>query len=207
MNISNIKKNDVFSESSKYIFTGKVNANGSLVLLQYPSMKEVALTPDYIKEYLVSANQFMSTVNVTKLDKKDGTKGIRSIFEDIDNRVFTVCFKKQSKELSDKKYKQLKDNQISKLLERIEKAQQFKKGVLKEAEECLKELQENTIFPFEKGESRILKGFKVQFRSNDGLYDCVDLDFPDGLDKPNLRSVNINTIEWLIVDNTKYVVK
>ena len=50
----------------------------------------------YIEKYLESADEVINEVKVTKEDKKDGTLGIRSIFESIHGtQVFTVCFKKQ----------------------------------------------------------------------------------------------------------------
>lgn len=58
----------------------------------------------YLKNYTNSADLFETTVKVTKEDKKDGTLGIRSIFEKIHSgQVFTVCFKKQDKPKSKRK--------------------------------------------------------------------------------------------------------
>lgn len=53
---------------------------------------------------LLSRRLFETTVKVTKEDKKDGTLGIRSIWENIHSgQVFTVCFKKQDKPKSKRK--------------------------------------------------------------------------------------------------------
>ena len=58
----------------------------------------------YLKNYTNSADLFETTVKVTKEDKKDGTLGIRSIWENIHSgQVFTVCFKKQDKPKSKRK--------------------------------------------------------------------------------------------------------
>lgn len=47
----------------------------------------------YLKNCTNSADLFETTVKVTKEDKKDGTLGIRSIWENIHSgQVFTVCF-------------------------------------------------------------------------------------------------------------------
>lgn len=202
----NFKPNDVFSESSKYIYKGVKSDGKSCILLHYPSLEEVVLSKDYILSKLVSADQFDKEVVVTKEDKRDGTLGIRSIFQGLDNTVFTVCFRTANKELSEKKYKELQEEQVSSLLERINKAQKSKKGVLHEAEACLKELQENIIVPIIKGPERVLRGFKTQFVSNDGKYNVIDLDLPDGSGS-NIRQVNINEISWLIFNGTKYIVK
>lgn len=59
---------------------------------------------NYLKNYTNSADLFETTVKVTKEDKKDGTLGIRSIWENIHSgQVFTVCFKKQDKPKSKRK--------------------------------------------------------------------------------------------------------
>lgn len=57
---------------------------------------------------------------------------------------------------------------------------------------------------YEDGEDRVLRGFKIQFESRDGRYNCVDMDIEDN---NNIRPVNINTIKWLIIGGTKYVVE
>ena len=51
---------------------------------------------------------------------------------------------------------------------------------------------------------RVLRGFKIQFESRDGRHDCIDMDIEDA---NNVRPVNINTIKWIILGGTKYVVE
>lgn len=50
----------------------------------------------------------------------------------------------------------------------------------------------------------VSRGFKIQFESRDGRYNCVDMDIEDN---NNIRPVNINTTKWLIIGGTKYVVE
>ena len=73
-------------------------------------------------------------------------------------------------------------------------------------EDAFKLVQDNPIFPIEKGEERVLRGYKVQFSSTNGFYDVVDMDIEDDGKGANLRKVNINEINWLVVDGVKYVV-
>jgi len=206
MDITKIKAGDVFNENSKYIFKG-IKQDGSFVLTHLPSGEEVNIAVNYVKAYLNSGDQFTSTKKVSKEDRKTGEAGIRSIFEEIGNDVFTVCFRKQNKVLSDKKLKELKEKQVSEQLTKIEKAQKSKTGVLKEAKAALESIINNPINNIELGELRVLRGYKTQFRSNDGLYNCFDMDLPDGLKGSNMRSVNINTIQYLIVGGVKYIVE
>lgn len=63
----------------------------------------------------------------------------------------------------------------------------------------------NPIPKIVEGKDRVLRGYKIQFESRDGKYQCIDMDIEDS--ENNVRLVNINTIKWLIIDNTKYIVQ
>lgn len=80
----------------------------------------------------------------------------------------------------------------------------IKKGVADAAKKFAEELIKNPILPYEEGEDRVLRGFKIQFGSRDGRYNCIDMDIED---TNNVRPVNINTIRWIILGGTKYVVE
>lgn len=118
----------------------------------------VYIGKEYIHNYLESADDFTNEVKVTREDKKDGTLGIRSIFEGIHgSQVFTVCFKKQDTPKSQRK-----------LNAEIDTIQKNKKGVAEAAKKFAEELIKNPILPYEEGEDRVLRGFKIQFESRDG---------------------------------------
>lgn len=44
----------------------------------------------------------------------------------------------------------------------------------------------------------------IQKNKRDGRYNCIDMDIED---TNNVRPVNINTIRWIILGGTKYVVE
>ena len=67
-------------------------------------------------------------------------------------------------------------------------------------------LIENPILSTEAGEERILRGFKIQWVSRDGRYDCVDMDI-QGSYQSKIRMVNILTLKWLVYNGVKYIVK
>ncbi len=206
--IKDIKQGDIFSEISRYIFSSKDNKSYKFKHLESGNI--INLDEKYVTDLLTTGNQFFSEVKVTKEDKKDGTKGIRSIWEEIyDGQVFTVCFKKQDTALSTKKYTELREKQINDAVAIIEATAKSKKGVAEEAKKVLLEVQNNPIFSFEKGESRILKGYKVQFTSRDGKYDCIDMDLVENRNELSkaIRPVNIVTIEWLVYKGVKYTVE
>lgn len=57
------------------------------------------------------------------------------------------------------------------------------------------------------GEDRVLRGYKIQFESRDGRYDCVDMDITKTDKESGIRPVNILTIKWLIFNGVKYIVE
>jgi hypothetical protein len=201
--VKNFKVGDVLSESSHYVVTG-IYGNDT-VLKHQESGDSVHINKMYIEKYLESADEVINEVKVTKEDKKDGTLGIRSIFESIHGtQVFTVCFKKQDTPKSQKKLNAEIATLISDFSSEIDIIQKSKKGVADAAKKFAEELIKNPILPYEEGEDRVLRGFKIQFDSRDGRYRCIDMDI-EGPD--NIRPVNINTIKWLIIGGTKYVVE
>lgn len=201
--VKNFKVGDVLSESSHYVVTG-IYGNDT-VLKHQESGDNVHINKMYIEKYLESADEVINEVKVTKEDKKDGTLGIRSIFESIHGtQVFTVCFKKQDTPKSQKKLNAEIATLISDFSNEIDTIQKSKKGVADAAKRFAEELITHPILPYEEGEDRVLRGFKIQFESRDGRYNCVDMDIEDN---NNIRPVNINTIKWLIIGGTKYVVE
>jgi hypothetical protein len=225
IDVSDIEVGDVFSEESHYVFTG---VNNNLYDFKHlESGQTIHLDEKYVSELLQTADQYYETITVGLEDKfwtqkqinealKKGAltddhgiregdlklKGIRSIWSEIHSkRVLAVCFNKKGKELTKKAFEALKQKQIDDTLVLVSSG----KVTL---EDAFKSIQNTPIVPVEKGEERILRGYKVQFVSVNGFYDVVDMDIPDDEGKgANLRKVNINEIIWLIVDGVKYVVE
>lgn len=73
--------------------------------------------------------------------------------------------------------------------------------------EALEFVQSNPIKDYTEGEDRVLRGFKIQFVSRDGRYDCVDMDITKTDKESGIRPVNILTIKWLIFNGVKYIVE
>lgn len=201
--IKQLKVGDVLSETSHYVVS---SITGSVVHAKHlESGDTVRLGDEYVSNYIESADEVVEEVKVTKEDKRDGTKGIRSIFEGIHTpQVFTVCFKKQDKPKTKKRLNEEIETRVSSFINAIEKAKSSKKSMLDVAKGYFTDLALNPILPIEEGEERILRGFKIQFESRDGRYNCIDMDI-DGED--NIRPVNINAIRWLIIGGTKYIVE
>lgn len=107
----------------------------------------------YLKNYANSADLFETTVKVTKEDKKDGTLGIRSIWENIHSgQVFTVCFKKQDKPKSKRKLQEEIDaivEQFSNSIDTVKNNKNNKKGVANAAKNLITELVNSPVLPYE----------------------------------------------------------
>nr|DAG91558.1 MAG TPA: hypothetical protein [Crassvirales sp.] len=204
--INQLEKGAVISESSHYI-VDRV-AGSTVHLKHFESGEDVQIGISYLKNYTNSADLYDTTVEVTKEDKKDGTLGIRSIFENIhSSQVFTVCFKKQDKPKSKRKLQEEIDAIVEQFSNGIDRVKNSKKGVANAAKYFIAELINNPVLPYEEGEDRVLRGYKVQFASRDGRYDCVDMDIVRTDKESGIRPVNINTIKWLIFNGVKYIVK
>ena len=198
-----IKKGDILSESSHYRVKNILGS--SIILEHFESKNEVSIDKEYLHNFCNTADSYITEIKVTKEDKKDGTLGIRSIWENIHSgRVFTVCFKKQDTKKSNKQFTTEVNALAEQMCKEIDQVKASKKGVADWAKKTLYALMSNPIPKIVEGEDRVLRGYKIQFESRDGKYQCVDMDI-EGLEN-NVRLVNINTIKWLIIDNIKYIV-
>lgn len=197
-----LKVGDVLSEISHY----KVTATGrEVTCTRLESGETVKLGNKYVESYIESGDEVVEEVEVGKEDKKDGTPGIRTIFEGIHTpQVFTVCFKKQDKPKTKKALQAEIDYLVNQFCTDIDKVKTSKKGVADRAKTLITEFIKEPILPYEEGEDRVLRGYKIQYESRDGRYNCIDMDI-EGENK--IRPVNINTIKWLIYNGVKYIVK
>lgn len=206
VNLKEIQIGDVFSEESHYVVTEL--AKDSVKFNHLESGKEVQLSNDYVKNLLNTSDQYEKEIKVGKEDKKDGTLGIRSIFESIkSSEVFTVVFKKQGKAKTKKQLNEEKAAQREEAIALIDKAKKAKKSMAEAYKVALEMIQNNPILDTIEGEDRVLRGFKLQFVSRDGKYRCMDMDIKRTDKETGERLVNINTISVLVYNGVKYVVE
>ena len=202
-----ITVNDVLSEVSHYRVIG-INADGSIRVVHAESGDVVNIGRTYVEKYIKSGDNYDKEVEVTREDKKDGTPGIRTIFENIkSSEVFTVVFTKQDKPKTKKQYEAEREAQRAEAVALIDKAKKQKKSMAVAYKEALEYIQNNPIKDYIEGEDRVLRGYKMQFVSRDGKYKCKDMDIPVTEKETGERLVNINTIKVLVVNGVKYVVE
>lgn len=118
-----------------------------------------------------------------------------------------LCFKKQDKPKSKRKLQEEIDAIVEQFSNSIDTVKNNKKGVANAAKNLITELVNNPVLPYEEGEDRVLRGYKIQFESRDGRYDCVDMDITKTDKESGIGPVNINTIKWLIFNGVKYIVE
>ena len=206
VNLTEIGVGDIFSEESHYIV--KEVKKDSVVFTHLESGKSVNLSNEYVHDMLNTSDQYEKEVKVTKEDKKDGTPGIRTIFEGIkSSEVFTVVFKKQDKAKTKKQVEAEKETQRVEAIALIDKAKKQKKSMAIAYKEALEFIQNNPIKDYIEGEDRVLRGFKTQFVSRDGKYKCIDMDIERTEKETGERFVNINTISCLVYNGIKYIVE
>lgn len=205
VNIKEIEVGDIFSEESHYVVNKVVKDR--IEFLHLESGKKVSLSNEYVANLLNTSDQYDNEVKVGKEDKKDGTPGIRTIFENIkSSEVFTVVFKKQDKPKTKKAIEAEKEAQRAEAVALIDKAKKAKKSMAVAYKEALEFIQNNPVKDYIEGEDRILRGYKMQFVSRDGKYRCMDMDITRTDKETGERLVNINTISQLIYNGTKYIV-
>lgn len=206
INFEEIRIGDVFSEESHYVV--KNIHDNEIDFVHTESGKVVTLSKNYVRGMLVTSDQYTKEVKVGKEDKKDGTPGIRTIFESIkSSEVFTVVFKKQDKAKTKRAIAEEKEAQRTAAVALIDKAKRAKKSMADAYKEALEFVQNNPILDIIPGEDRILRGYKRQFVSRDGKYKCQDMDIVITDKETGERYVNINTISQLIYNGVKYIVE
>lgn len=206
VNLREIEVGDIFSEESHYVV--KEVKSESVVFKHLESGKTANLSNEYVYNMLNTSDQYEKEVKVTREDKKDGTPGIRTIFEGIkSSEVFTVVFKKQDKAKTKKQFESEKEAQRMEATSMIDKAKRQKKSMATAYKEALEFVQNNPIKDYTEGEDRVLRGFKIQFVSRDGKYRCMDMDIEKTEKDTGERLVNINTISQLIYNGVKYTVE
>lgn len=225
--ITEVQVGDVFSEKS-YYQVESINTD-SIDMKMVGTDKIVTLGKTYVQDFLRTADQYQTEVKVGLEDKfwtakqiADETikgvdmskvkvgdlkvKGIRSLWEEIySQHVFTVCYLKQPKVLSDKAYNEKVQQKAKEISEKILSAKTSKKSMSDVAIAELETLIKSPILKTEDQDARVLRGYKVQFSSRDGRYDCIDMDIDSLKTSDKIRPVNILTIQWLVFDGVKYI--
>lgn len=176
----NLKTGDVLSETSFYKVEKVV---GNKVQLGMENGESVVLDEGYVNSFLSSADQYSKEEAVTRTEM--GEIMIKSSF-----RALTASYQKQVKDTDiQKEIQDAYDNSTPKEFGTKMKAA-VKKGL--------------------NGEERIMKGRHFGVQDVNGRLSFVDMGIDRDTSKTydtRLRLLDPRTLNWLIVDDVKYIIK
>lgn len=176
----NLKPGDVLSETAFYKVEKIV---GDRVQLQVDNGESVILNQGYVDSLLTSADQFEKTEKVTRTEMSE-------ILLSHPRTAVTVSFNKQVESAS--------------VVTEIQEA--YSNTAPKDLPATLKKVVAKALV----GEERLIVGRHYGGQDEYGRLPFVDMnidrDFSKSYDN-RLRKVDTRTLNWIIVDNTKYIVK
>lgn len=216
-----------FAEVSYYTVLETVNNGHKFKVVNRKNGETAIIGKDYMDMFCTNPYDFDEVIEIGKRDKlwtanqleatmfASGQEkprvgdvrvpGIETVWNSIGKGdIFTAVFRKQDEKLSKKEVARLKEEQTQKVVSAVRSA--TVDNFLSTIEGIIEEIQANPVLDHKPGELRTLVGYKVQFSSPDGFYQVVDLEKEGNGGKPN-ASVNINTLEELIINRKKYIVK
>jgi transcriptional regulator NrdR family protein len=180
LNIDQLKVGNYLSETQYYKV---VKINPKTATLINERGVETNFNKELIAEGMYSASLYDSEKNVNRTE-------INEILQQAGNNIFTVNFNKQVKE------KDIKE----KLLDAI-KDEEGNPLSYEEIENKLKKISQELT----KGEERTLIGYLFELNTLRGRSLVIDMEIPP--EQNRVRQVDHRTINWLILKNTKYIVK
>ena len=180
INIDKLKVGDYLSETQYYKI---LKINSKTVAL----INEKGIKYNFEKELIVEA---MHSASLYEIEKKVNRTEINEILQQAGNNIFTVNFHKQVKE------KDIKE----KLVDTIKDED----GNLLNSEDIEKKLKKISK-ELTKGEERTLIGYLVELNSQMGRSLVIDMEIAP--EQNRIRQIDHRTINWLILNNTKYIVK
>jgi len=184
-----LTKGSILSETSFFIVK-EVKKNEVLVTDEHGN--DVTVSNIYVDNVLKSADAFDKTEELNKTSLAD-------LLLNNPRTAMTVAFIKASSEKSAKAYKAEKEAAIAKI----------KSAGLGQIEGLLNDLIENPITKTIPGELRVIKGRHNGEQDQAGRVHFVDMEQAKGTGTydTRLRQVDPRTIQYIILDNVKYILK
>lgn len=175
---------NVLSET-QYYTVEKIKGNN--IQLGMDGGESIIVEKGYVEAFLSSANQFKSTEKKTKTE-------LAELFINSPRIAMTVCFFKQDKPKTKKKYKE----------ELAAQAEVVKNDFLNNGISAIETALANPIKDYTPGELRAMIGRHYGVVDDLGRVTFVDMEIKSGM---NTRQVDPRTIQYIIVDDVKYELK
>lgn len=159
---------------------------GNKIQLLPDGGESIIVDSKYVEKYLDSADQFNKEEKITKTQLAD-------LFINNPRIVMTVAFYKASKVKSKKAYK----------AELMEQAESVGIQFLKLGSSAIEKALENPVLSYILGELRVMRGRHYGDVDDLGRMHFTDMDATDA----RARQVDPRTIQYVIIDNIKYILK
>lgn len=189
-NTDNLKKGAIFSETQFYVVK-EVEKDSVIVTDEFQN--DIRLTNNYVNDLLSSADNFSSE------EKKNMTE-LADIFRNSRGIAMTVAFFKKDTKKTAKQFK----------AEVAEWTENVKNAFINEGVKGLEKYATEPVSDVVKGELRVMKGRHYGQMDDLGRVHFVDMEQIKDASKPEdtrMRQVDPRTIQYVIVNNVKYVLK
>lgn len=189
VNLKDLKTGSILSESSFFIVKD-VKQDSVTVTDDYGN--ELIISKPYVEKILNSADSFSSEEKKTKTE-------LAEMFVNSPRIAMTVAFFKQDKAKTKKTY----NAEIDAAVNKVQSAK------VSEVEGLLRDLITNPILDYTPGELRVMKGRHYGEVDDLGRVHFVDMEIAKSSvpTDSRLRQVDPRTIQYIILNNTKYTLK
>lgn len=186
----NFNIGDILSETS-FFTVSKVQPNGDITVKDDLN-NEVTISKQYAEQILHSAN------NYSKEEQKTLTE-LADILISHSRIAMTVCFIKKATAKTKKVFEAEKQAKIA----------EIQSTTLANAGKLLEDLIENPISKEIPGETRVIRGRHYGHIDDLGRVHFVDMEIPKTTNEgtERMRQIDPRTIQYIIVNNTKYNLK
>lgn len=188
-----VKVGEILSETAYYVVQS-VKSNGDLDVIDDLG-NEITLSKAYVD------SDVLTSADLVESEEKKTATELAEIFLANPYRALTVCFIPQGKE---KTAKQLK-------ADRAAWAAEVEKALMEKGRSAIEEYASRPVELREKTEPRVMRGRWYGTQDSFGRVHMIDMEKPlpdlsKGYDSRS-RQVDTRTIQYVIVDKVKYILK
>jgi hypothetical protein len=184
-----MKIGKIYSETSFYTVQ---EVNSSYLVVKDELGNNIKLSKEYVNKVLNSAEDYFKEEKLSKT-------ALAELFINSPRLAMTVAFYKSDKEKSKTQFNKEK----AEIIKRVSEAK------VSEVEKLLNDLIENPILKIIPGELRVMKGRHNGNVDDLGRVHFIDMEVEkgDSIHDSRIRQVDPRTIQYLILNDTKYTLK
>ncbi|MCP4255022.1 MAG: hypothetical protein GY775_16770 [Candidatus Scalindua sp.] len=184
LDFKKLKVGSILSETSYFTVTDKTSS--SITVKDSHGNEGLDINKNYCEKILNSSDQFESTEKCTQTQLSEIATGNNNI-------AMEIYFKKADKKKTKKAYKEDLETQ----------ATQVSKDFMAKGISAIIDALKTPVLDYTLGEMRLIKGYSLGSLDAHGRLNFCDLE-----DEKNLvKGVDVRTIEYIIVNNVKYIKK